>query len=97
MQAEAGVMHLQDKDPWQPAEAARDRLLQSFWKKPTLPIPKESTPSFEAQQAPELQMVIFILFQTTWFVVNLLRKQTQVGLSQSQLLATKENTLKINK
>lgn len=57
MQAEAGVMHLQDKDPWQPAEAARDRAsFKASGRNQPFLYPKESTPSFEAQQAPELQM-----------------------------------------
>lgn len=57
MEAEAGVMHLQDKDRWQPPEAARDRAsFKASGRNQPFLHSKESTPSFEAQQAPELQM-----------------------------------------
>ena len=61
MEAEAGVMHLQDKDPWQPPEAARDRFsFKASRKNQPFPHPNKSTPSFEAQLAPELQVYIVL-------------------------------------
>lgn len=57
MEAEAGVMHPQAKDHWQPPEEARDRAsFKASGRNQPFPHPNESTPSFEAQLAPELQM-----------------------------------------
>lgn len=71
MEAEAGVMHLQAKDHWQPPEAARDRTsFKASGRNQPFPHPNGSTPSFEAQLAPELQMNNLYCFKppSLWFI-----------------------------